>query len=210
MGVVSLLIWTAGIGAYLAVVRGLAPQQPRPPGMLGVCALALGVGTAWAGLVILAWRAAQGARGPVEPGHWLLALVGTGSLVDVLLRIAPEALFARPDLVLNAIVCWLFVLPLLSQRLPTRWKGFFLLIVMLYAAPLLLGCFGMLGLQQMTAHPRLAAALNFAAEPVAAGSLITTCVLDRRDGRRQDWLHWCGVFVFLWLTLLRIVMVGPS
>lgn len=202
-----LLIWTIGISAYLAIIKGLAPQPAKPLGMLAVFSLALGVGTAWAGGMVLIQRARTRDRWPWQPGHWLLALLGIGALIDVSLQVMPETVFARPDLVLSAAVCWLFVLPLFSQLLSTRWKGFFLLMVLLRALPLVLGCLGMVGVHAPSADPRLVTAVGFAADPIAAGSLLTTCLMDRRAGQPRGWLHWCGVLAFLWLTLLRVVLL---
>jgi hypothetical protein len=60
---------------------------------------------------------------------------------------------------------------------------------------------------RLPAYARVAVALRFAVDPVAAGSLLTTCLLDRRRKLQRDWLHWCGVSVFLWLILLRVVLL---
>ena len=101
----------------------------------------------------------------------------------------------------------LFVLPLFSHHLNTRWKGFFAWMVLLSAAPLMLGCLAMMGLRALAGHSSIAAGLSFATDPVAAGSLLTTCLLDRRAGQRRDWLHWCGVLVFLWVMFLRVAVL---
>lgn len=207
-GVAQLLIWIGCIGALLAILRAFTPREPKPRDVLVALPLAASVGAAWAGAILLALRAAWGERWPIEPGHWLLALLAAGSLLALLLHVAPDTLFSRTDVVLNAVLCWLLVLPLFSKNLNERWRAFFLFVVFAYAAPLVLGCAAMLGVPTSTWVTRIAALLSFAKEPVAAGAAISTSLLDLRAGQRRDWLHWCGVIIFVSVIVVQVALVA--
>jgi hypothetical protein len=205
LGLAQMLIWVTCIAACLAIVKGLVPQDPSPLGIAVVLPHVVAVGTAWAGLVILALRSTLDSRWTVGPGHWLLGLLGAVFSVELVLRFVPSTSLSRPDVVLNAVTCWLFVLPLFSRHLAARWTAFFGLIVFLYAAPLVLGCLAILGLWAAESDSRLATILVFAKTPAAIGAVLTTCQLDRRDGVRHDWLDWCGIAVFLWAMAYALI-----
>ncbi len=202
-GLAQLLIWIVCFAVCLAVLRALASEPPKPPGVLSVLGIAICIATAWAGGVVLILRAASGARWPLEPGHWLLAVLGVDSIIDILLRITPQTVFAHPVLAHNALVCWLYVLPLFSRHLQPRWKALFLFIVFLYGAPLLLAALAVLGTPMSAISGKIAAVLWRASTPVAAGSVLTAALLDYRRGRDRDWMHWCGIAVFVAIMGLR-------
>jgi hypothetical protein len=209
-GLAQLLIWIACFAVCLAVLRALAREQPKPLGVLAVLGYAVCVATAWAGGVVLMLRAASGARWPLEPGHWLLAVLGADLIVEILLQITPPTVFARPGLAHNALVCWLYVLPLFSRHLQPRWKAFFLLMVFLYGGPLLLAALAVLGAPMSALAGKIATVLSRASTPVAAGSVLTTALLDYRRGQDRDWMHWCGIAVFVGIMGLRWAIVLRS
>ncbi|MEX0710806.1 MAG: hypothetical protein WD278_00565, partial [Pirellulales bacterium] len=71
-----LLLWMAGCALFLSILRQLADVRPGPLGSVIVVAASLGPGAAWAGLLVLIGRWLRGSPWPVEPGHWLLAILG--------------------------------------------------------------------------------------------------------------------------------------
>lgn len=203
LGLAPLSIWIALSCAYLVIAKELSPRSPTLLGTLQVLMLALCVGAAWTGSVLLALRAWRSQRWTVEAGDWLLVLLGAGAAIEIVLEVLSTRAFSRPELVLMALECWLFVLPSFSRKLNARWKAFFFLVVLLYAIPLILGCLAIMGLRMSAANARIVSALIRMTAPVAAGSLVTTSVLDHRAGTRHDWIHWCGVIVFLLMMTMR-------
>ena len=85
LSVGHLLLLTACYALYLSVVRSQAKAGPGVVGALLVCVFALGPGTAWAGCAVFLARRWRRARWPVEPGHWLLVVVGAQAALEVVL-----------------------------------------------------------------------------------------------------------------------------
>src|SRR6185437_4890762 len=76
LSVRHLLLWIAACGVVMAAVRHLSTDQPGVLGVLLASGYAATCGAAWVGLGVWVVRAARGATWPVEPGHWLLVVLG--------------------------------------------------------------------------------------------------------------------------------------
>ncbi|HEV3024974.1 MAG TPA: hypothetical protein VGX76_21015, partial [Pirellulales bacterium] len=103
LSIAHLLLWTATSALFFAVVRKLAKV---PPGGLGTVLVALdglGVGSAWAGLCVFISRRLRGAGWKIEPGEWLLALVGARLAAEALLRLTIPNELVSPRPVLDAL-----------------------------------------------------------------------------------------------------------
>ena len=208
LSVGHLLLLTACYALCLSVVRSQATAEPGLVGALLVCVFALGPGTAWAGCAVFLWRRWRGARWPVEPGHWLLVVMGAQAALEVILQLLPEGLFRSPGAVSTAFTACFLVVPALSRKLPAAWKALFCLLAGLYAAPLLLvsldSAFSIGG-----AMAGQVGRLLVAAKPVAALLLVLGLEAWERFHRTsRNWLHAVGVAVFVWMTLVPLLVAA--
>ena len=126
------MIWVACCAIYLACVSLLAGESRTTFGILLVLGQSLLFGTCWAAGVVLVAQAISGHRISVQPGHWLLALMGAVAACEVVLACLPGDVFRHRSAVSHAIACWLFVLPMFARDLETRWKAFFAVLVTVY------------------------------------------------------------------------------
>lgn len=213
LGVGHLLLWVGCCGVFLGLARAMAE---RPAGLLGAAMLTLvaaGYGAAWAGMVVTLARTFRGAPWSIEPGQWLLTLLGAVTAVETLGEVAsPHWLRDPRGIVLAAAVCAFFA-PLFDMRLPPRWKWLFGAVSLLYALPLLTALGG--GQPQMPMPlARAVAALTprTLVAATAAGAVMLSCFdVGRRftrSGRDEPrgWLHWTGIAAAVWLALLPWAM----
>jgi hypothetical protein len=195
-----LLLWMAGCALFLSIVRQLADVRPGPLGSAIVVAASLGPGAAWAGLLVLIGRWLRGSPWPVQPGHWLLAILGARLALDAALRLMLAKQPASSQAIVDAVTCCLLVLPTLSQTVPALWKVFFSLLVLLIGAPLALiylnAWFG-LELGPLAHAARAASAWSGALGCLLIGLF---ALVDHGRGRRHGWLHWTGLAVWLWIS----------
>lgn len=209
LGTAHLLIWVACCAVFLGLARGIAG---RPSGTLGAMFLtfmAAGYGAAWAGLMITITRTIRGAPWSIEPGQWLLAVLGVAVGVEVLGEIASPRWLRSPQAVVQATAMCAFVVPLLDRRLAHAWKWLFGALALGHAIPLLLTL-----LAEQTNHAdtlvRVATyftrgLLTAAAALAALGLALADRVrLAVRPGEERDWLHWAGIATALWLALLPV------
>jgi hypothetical protein len=210
-GVGHLLLWVTGCAAYLAAVRALVDQSPGLLGLSIVAVQAAGYGAALAGLAIFISRRVRGRPWLIEPGEWLLALLGAQLVAELsIYRFVSKDYLRSPGGFLAALFCCLLTLPLLSRRLPSAWKLFFLIVLLFFARPVVVLC--LTGLD----HP-LGATLasnepwswleghRFWLLPLLAAGLVG---YELFRGRRRTWLHWAGLAAFVWyLAMLRLLPV---
>ena len=208
LSVGHLLLLTACYALYLSAVRSQAKAEPGLVGALLVCVFALGPGVAWAGCAVFLWRRWRGARWPVEPGHWLLAVIGAQAALEVILQLLPEGLFRSPGAVSTAFTACFLVVPALSRKLPAAWKGLFCLLAGLCAAPLLLVCLSFAFPIEGKIVDQVAR-LAVAAKPVAAMSLVLGLeAWERFHGTSRNWLHGLGVVAFVWMMLAPLLVAA--
>jgi hypothetical protein len=198
LSIAQLLLWTATTGVALALLagarsfseslsRGLVSMAVAPLYGLGILALAAGARQCFGQDLIAGF----------QPGHWLLAIVGTAFLgVAGLARIGawmnppppPAALQVfvaaagvTASCLLLLLVPFLIISALSDVWLQRAWRFVFLLLGGLLLAPLCAGC--------LFNFPLVMAPLLLAV-PIASG---WAAVTDWRRGERRDLLHWLGV-----------------
>lgn len=205
LGIVHLLLWTACCAAVFGLARALMHERAGAGGAIVLVLVAMGHGAAWAGLAITLARTFRGRTWPIEPGQWLLALLGVLAAVEWLTGFtAPRRILRDPQGVVLAITGCAFVVPLFSRRLPLGWKWLFGAFSLLCAAPLL---FALVASQidMPVALGRVASQLTLkrilALTAVGAG-VLAAC---ERDRRQRTWLHWAGIVTAAWLALLAQV-----
>lgn len=188
-----LLLWAACCAAYLAVFRQLAQQQPTVSGMLLIVVATTIDGTALAGLAIFVTRRIRDVRWEIEPGEWLLAIVGARLVAYLLLETwLARAVTSRSN-VLAAFTCFLLVMPLLSRKLPTLWKVFFALLVLAYLWPMLTVCLSIWFQLEIDFLDTTARIMQISTVWVFASLVLIVGFLDLREVRSRTWLHWIGL-----------------
>jgi hypothetical protein len=211
LGVGHLLVWIGCCAVFLGLARGMAQ---RPSGTLGAVFLTLvaaGDGAAWAALMITLTRTFRGAPWSIEPGQWLLAMLGVVAGVEVLGEIASPRWLRNPQGVVEAAAMCAFVVPLLDKRLVYYWKWLFGVLALAHALPLLVALLaeqtnvpGMIvrATAQLTPR-RLTATAAVAALALASFERFQVAA---RAGRSEErgWLHWTGIAMAVWLALLPV------
>jgi hypothetical protein len=202
-----LLLWVACTAAYLAANADLYRDSLSPLALALLVAEILPRGAAWAGLAILAGRQWRGARWPIEPGLWLVALAGAWLILEtVVVGHFPKA-FNSPSAVLNSASCLLCVIPTLARRLATRWKLFFSLLVLLFAWPLVAPIMnGWLKLD-WNYFLRSGSLVQEKKFWLAGAALAIVVYRDHKTGVRHGWLHWAGLTVVVSVVLLGALLL---
>lgn len=210
LSVLHLLLWITCCALFLAVARAMTTRAPGTLGMLFLTMLAAGNGAAWAGLLITLARAFRRSPWPIEPGQWLLALLGAVAVVEALAEAATGKWVKDPRGIVQAAAACAFVLPLFAKKLAARWKWFFASLSCFYALPLLVAVSNGHGLVGRVVAPLTPSRVTVAA---AVGSAVLA-VFERvssatnADSRTATgWLHWTGIVTTAWLAMLRLA--GP-
>jgi hypothetical protein len=191
---------------FLGLTRGIAPGTL---GALFLTLLAAGYGAAWTGLMITVARTARRAPWSIEPGQWLLAILGVVVGVEVVGEIATPRWLHDPQAVVEATAACTFVVPLFDRRLAQAWKWLFGALALAHAFPLVVA----LLVEQANAAGTL---LHVAGQltprrltTTAAFSALALAIFDRvrlapRGGEGGGWLHWTGIATALWLAILPV------
>ncbi len=140
-------------------------------------------------------RAQRGWSAAVEPGEWLLTCTGIVLALDIVIRWLPRNFPLPPDAIMAAGICIVLVIPTLSRRLSPPWKRFFILLVLVYALPMVVILVEHLGRWPLP-EPRPAQVLEFWQRFRRIMVLIAvSCVLvsEYRAGRHGSWWHAFGV-----------------
>ncbi len=202
LGVGHLLLWTGCCAFYLGLARLLIAGPAGSAGAIFLIFLAAGQGAAWAGLIITLTRSLQGRSSPVEPGQWLLAVMGVMVAVELLAEFAGSALRSRQGVVFATTAC-AFITPLFSRRLARKWKALFGAFALLYAFPLLVAIMGdQVDLPDFL--DRTAARMTPQRLATATALAAVALALFERNRARRGWLHWTGIGTAVWLALLPL------
>jgi hypothetical protein len=199
LGVRHWLLWFTCCAAYLAAVRALADRPPGAMGVLIAAAFSVGYGAAWAGLALFIARRCGTKTYPIEPGEWLLAILGARLAAETLLEFAPPWIVASPKGLLAAATGVLLVLPLLSRNFPAVWKAVTSIMLLLYAAPA--AAVGLSHLFDVDLGPfaALAGWLDRVRSPVVLAMLAAVLWFEHRRKTRYGWLHVAGIAAWIWV-----------
>ncbi len=214
IGILHLLVWTACVALYLAILRFLWQRAGAVLPDLGLCWAALTVldsvcwGTALGGLVLWIARRWRGLAFPQHPGEYMLVVLGLDvawRFVDAfaVLGIGPTSWTVHARLIVT-LACYslIYVWPALSVgRL--HWRIFFLTLLAKRLADALM--------RQGLMYLWLARVWDIVTFVNNAPILLIPALLavifskDRRDGNRHPWTHWVGVALVLWLVVGRMI-----
>lgn len=201
LGIAHLLVWTACCAVFLGVARLLANRPAGVAGAIFLVLVAVGDGAAWAGLVITLARLLRGKTWPIEPGQWLLALLGVVVAVELTTESGVAGRLRNPQAVVMAAAACALVAPLFSRRLEMRWKWLFGVLSLLYAFPILTSVIDwQIDLPQVVER----AASQLTAKRLEATTALgaTALAVFDSDRRNRNWLHWAGIVAALWLALM--------
>lgn len=216
IGIVHLVVWTAGVAVYLSLERARG-QMFGPSAPFGGTFLEIGsgileslaYGAALAGLLLWTARRWRGLPFPRHPGEYLLVVIGLNqalrfSYVFLAYPVTNERLKLLTALMYGhfALQCLVLVWPLLAVK-SRRWRVFF---GTLLASHVLLPLDIALSVHLLRT-PAISHGLLFSTVVlyVAADAILLVIVLkDRWEGIRYPWTHWLGVAVGLWLALTGI------
>jgi hypothetical protein len=206
LSVRHLLLWIAACAAAMAAVRHLSADQPSVWGLLLVSGYAAGCGAAWVGLAIWMVRAARGATWPVEPGHWLLVVLGVRLGLDLAIRLWLPRAFTSPQSVLEAAVCGCLVLPLLSRTLSAVWESGFYVLLAIQAAPLTVAVLDGWLFWPPVWLARSAEWIERSQSWLMALVVLGCAAFDWPERRQRGWLHWLGLAVCFGMALAAVLL----
>jgi hypothetical protein len=203
LGVGHLLLWTGCCALFLGLARLLMKGPAGSAGAVFLVCLAAGQGAAWAGLIITLVRSLRGRSWPVEPGQWLLAVIGVMVAVELLAEFAVANVLRNRQGVVFATTACAFIVPLFSRRLAASWKLLFGAFALLYAFPLLVAIMGgQVDLPDFL--NRTAARLTPRRLATATALAAVVLALFERKRAPRGWLHWTGIGTAVWLALLPL------
>jgi hypothetical protein len=195
-----LVAWITCTAIYLAVLRGRAANQPGIVGGIIASLLAALAGIAWTGFAMVVHRIVRGNTHRIEPGEWMLFILGTAILLEVTTAVWPKRSFVAPQPVAAALVCLATAIPTFSRSMSPSWKCLLGLLVLLQSVVLILSA---TNANQIASVPTVILMSLFRLRQSLAivGPLLVT-VWQVRLGTRFSPLHWIGVAVYsLWMGI---------
>lgn len=199
-GLRHMLLWLTMISLYFALAENLLDDRPRA--VIGVFILvgqAVIAGAAWSGLLITLSRSWRRVAVIIEPGQWLMVVVGVRLLAEALLRLPVGQVFVVPEAMTGVCTCCVLVVPTLSKHLSMPWKLLFSLLAVSHGAP-----FGLAVSQTVFGLPHVIhnELIAWWAFLLSLGIPPSLAIWLQMRGERSTWLHWAGVSVWcLWLLL---------
>jgi hypothetical protein len=207
LSIIHLFGWMTVVAVLLAIMEWLSKAElhPQRDGFaifrdIFTCALS---GIAVSSLVLMFARRWKGVPFPVEPGEWILVVVGLTTLIHLAARAVwtalPRAVYYE-NLWPIHISQWLMLLPRLwAIRCvqPPRWKAFFWI-----------GLFLGLALAILTHTPQWFETywkFQFAASALMILTVSLLWRMDRREGIDRGWLHRVGL-AFVYLSALNMII----
>jgi len=208
LGIIHIMLWTAGSAVILAVYRALAawdelPGQQQVFLQVRQILFSMSYGAAVGGLGVFLVRKLRGVPYPLYPGHWILLNAGILTVLSfaawavIATQIDDEDfraqhlawnVWAGADSVIGAAV---YFYPTWRLREGTRWTLYFsaqIVISLVYVE---------IVLAEQVFDPWYT--LRWDLAPVFATAtailLLVAVLLDWRSQLRRDWLHWTGVTV---------------
>ena len=201
LGHVLLLITCCAV--YFALARRFLDPAQRDvplPDILLLSLLSIVTGVCWAAMLIVFYRKTRGSRVITEPGDWLMFCIGIVEAINIVSQLLPDNFIIHKNSLPVAAQGIVFVIPMLSRRLPPNWKLFFGILVLASQIPLVAAlaiAHGALPEKNPTVQ------ISRTAQPyVVLASLAIVLYLDHRAGRHHGWSHWLGVAsLMIWMFL---------
>jgi hypothetical protein len=198
-GIWHLLLWMTCCAVYFSLMKLFLPASVlRPADVIRLSLFALFTGLCWTGALLAIGRMVRGSGPALEPGMWLLFTLGCVLAVDFVVALLPDRSAVRPLSLHLAAGCLTWVAPMLSRRLPGRWKALFAVMAVLSAAKLLwlIAAIGQgLDISRQYVH-------GYALVQLIAGLAVLSIVVlrDWQAKQRDSWLHWMGIVcLVVWL-----------
>jgi len=217
LGIIHLMLWTAGTAVALTIDRvaqDLVPEEsslvdPIQPGISAVWAICVGPAIgAWA---ILVRRRLHGIRFPTEPGEWLLLVSGASYVFSQLCTTVGQLTQDADATQAPLPLLWFamghlfpaigYVIAALYNRRPRSWMVCFATIAIVHALLVI----------ELLAHSFSVywPYLNLISFAFVCLPLVVLVASGIDLGRRRHfgWLHWVGVITYLCGMLMWVSVV---
>lgn len=190
LGHLLLLITCCAI--YFALARQILHRPLRGlSDLLLLSLLSTVTGICWSGTIVVVYRKLRSTRVTTEPGDWLMFCIGLVEATDILAQLLPDTFIIRRSSLPIAAECLVFVLPMLSRRLPPIWRILFAILVLSSAFPL---CSALLVALDVARQIPDASLISQTVRPYLIVSAVAiTSVIDWRANRKHGWSHWLGI-----------------
>jgi hypothetical protein len=208
LGISHVMVWIACCAVYMGAARFTWADAMRQNngGFLPVSIAlhSLSSGAFLAGVFLFIVRRCRGLSFPIQPGEWLLTVlglkIGVSLASGVLVHLVTDLPFAGQNYARMA-TCWLFVIPVVFAGAPRRWRAFFWAVLITDIVLELQISLALIGTFQSSVF-RGAIGL------LPAAVLLVAVWLDLRRDPRRPWTHWSGVLAYLWRSALYAISIA--
>lgn len=223
LSILHLMLWTLCSAVYLALVRVIyALQDGLPDGYATIqqswsvihCIVAGAVFTG--AIALVSTRVRCGPPLLREPGQWLLFISAMMALIRMPLLVAMILLQDETDTA-NRIISvygFVFLMPTIAFFYAARrdrdrsWKLLFYALVIVSFSQVLM--YLAIGSQMgfFSGWFQIVNAIVYYGKMLLSGAIVVVSIVELKNGRQRDWLHWTGVISHVaesGLSILRLV-----
>lgn len=185
--------------AYLVIFR---TEQISPNRAVAILFESIVTGIAWTGTAIVIWRLSF-AKSSIEPGAWLLAILGIMFFFSTIVEFWPKDFLIVPEPVTQAMLCVALALPTLSKKMDVSWKIFLGALVIL---KVLFLSFVVLNARSIPLFPNAVEIVDHMW--LATGGLVPIVITSATWKRRSEFsfLHWVGIVFFCANCLIHLTI----
>ncbi len=212
LGIIHIMLWTAGSAMILAMYRALIdlanmPDQARVQWYVMQIGYSIVYGAALAGVILFGYRRlTKGAPFPVLPGHWLLLtwgivfIVGSvGHAVQWAVRVwfdsYPPLVYGLAQWLSHTVAASILLVAIIRVKDSSYWRMYLWASLVLQ---LIQADAGLMQVPAMTMSFYLLQRWIYGlSAAVLVPWLLVTVARDWRRSVRRDWLHWTGIVVTL-------------
>ena len=202
-----LLLWLTCCAVYFGLARqflmGRTPQGVSQ--WLLWITISAWAGLCWAMVLNILARWLQSNPTAVQPGEWILFCMGIVLALDFVVRWLPRTSPLRPEVIMAAGICSVLLIPTLSRHLSTTWKLFFMLLVGVYAIPLIVLLLSYLGRWPWPdwTPPQALEIWKSSSRIVVLLAVAATLVWEYRSGRYTTWWNalWIAIATLIWTVV---------
>ena len=217
LGIIHLIAWAGVMAALvncLASVGWFGAFADDYPGVLRIFSIAsmlvyvAFVAAGLVGIAVIFLARLRGVGGRLQAGHWMVIILSVSSVFSLLIwllayvfDIRERSVFFTFFIVQNVLTFWLWLVAALRVYEPFRWKA----MLGFFAFCSAVSC--TFHLRSMTSTSAVSLSLGDCGGMLfnlALGLIVlpTLVLLDIRHKTRRDWLHWLGVAIVVFPTLV--------
>lgn len=205
-----IFLWITVCAIFFSVIQVAAKVPATGIGALRAAAIVVLESIPVSAAIVVTTRLVRGVRYPIQPGEWLLFVLGMAILLRTAEVLWPEDSIFVPTTIAAAAICCVKAIPTLSRRLNGNWKCFFVLYLMSDALLLSLDLaehyFSNFTVPK-SLDTNLRWFLSSAVSPVL--TLVAPWLIGYlrfRKGEMGSWSHWLGIASFtIWHAISRLI-----